>query len=52
LHDPKTVEQLADIDINTLRAGDGAHEDKADSFALACVARTLPTKVLQGQLFF
>lgn len=52
IHDDGTAEQLADIGINSLRAEDGAHDDKADRFALACVARNIPTKVLQGQLFF
>ena len=52
IHDPVTVEQLADIDIVTLRAADGKHDDAADSFALACVARMVDPAMLEGQLIF
>lgn len=52
IHNPVTVAQLADIDIVTLLAGDGDHDDAADSFALACAARLLDPMVLEGQLVF
>ena len=52
IHDVATKDQLADIDIKTLRASDGDHDDAADSFALASVARLLDPMILEGQLMF
>src|SRR5262249_8760827 len=40
LHSFATYTQLASIDGSTLRAPAGQHDDRADSFALACAART------------
>jgi hypothetical protein len=40
LHSFATYTQLASIDGSTLRAPDGQPDDRADAFALACVART------------
>lgn len=42
--DPVTRDQLADIDINSLRASEGKHDDAADSFSLACCARIAQPK--------
>jgi len=39
LHSFVTFTQLASIDGSTLRAPDGEHDDRADAFALASVAR-------------
>jgi hypothetical protein len=41
VHAFATYHQLASIDGSTLRAPDGQYDDRADAFALACVARTL-----------
>jgi len=41
LHSFATFSQLASIDGSTLRAPAGQHDDRADAFALACVARLL-----------
>jgi hypothetical protein len=40
LHSFATFTQLASIDGSTLRAPAGEHDDRADAFALACVALT------------
>jgi hypothetical protein len=45
LHSFATFTQLASIDGSTLRALEGQHDDRADAFALACVARTVRKKV-------
>lgn len=39
VHDSETRDQLTDIDINTLLASKGKHDDMADAFSLACCAR-------------
>lgn len=39
IHNLTTFSQLASIDGSTLRAPEGQHDDRADAFALACVAR-------------
>jgi hypothetical protein len=39
LHHFATLDQLASIDGNTLRAPPGEHDDRADAYALACVGR-------------
>lgn len=44
LHSFATFTQLASIDGSTLRAPEGQHDDRADAFALACVARTMRKK--------
>ncbi len=51
IHDKKTVNQLADIDIMTYKAATG-RDDCSDAYVLACVARTLPGRTLTGKLFF
>jgi hypothetical protein len=38
LHSPATFYQLAAIDGSTLRAPEGQNDDRADAFALACLA--------------
>lgn len=52
LHNMVTYTQLASIEGATLRAPDGEHDDRADSFALAVVGRaamlTAPTAMRQG----
>lgn len=40
VHDFATMTQLGSIDGSTLRAPEGQHDDRADAFALCCVART------------
>jgi hypothetical protein len=40
LHSFATFAQLAGIEGSTLRAPEGEHDDRADSYALACVAMT------------
>jgi len=40
LHSFATYSQLVSLDGSTLRAPSGEHDDRADAFALACVART------------
>lgn len=50
IHDPKTVRQLASIDINTLRAPEG-HDDCADAFVLAVMAQTIPGRTIEGDVF-
>jgi hypothetical protein len=45
LHSFATFTQLASIDGSTLRAPEGQHDDRADAWALACVARTMRKKV-------
>jgi len=40
LHSFATYSQLVSLDGSTLRAPPGEHDDRADAFALACVART------------
>jgi Terminase RNaseH-like domain len=40
LHSFATFAQLASIDGSTLRAPEGEHDDRADAYALACVALT------------
>jgi hypothetical protein len=42
LHSENTYHQLASIEGSTLRAPEGEHDDEADSYALALVARTRP----------
>ena len=44
LHSFVTYTQLTSIDGSTLRAPAGQHDDRADAFALACVARTMREK--------
>jgi hypothetical protein len=44
VHSFATYSQLASIDGSALRAPAGEHDDRADAFALACVARTMPRK--------
>lgn len=39
VYDFATMTQLGSIDGSTLRAPEGQHDDRADSFALACVGR-------------
>jgi len=51
IYDGITKDQLSDIDINTLRAAQGDHEDAADSYALACVGRVVPTSHIDGKIF-
>ena len=46
LHSFATFTQLAAIDGSTLRAPEGEHDDRADAFALACMARAAPRTVL------
>jgi hypothetical protein len=45
LHSFATYTQLASIDGSTLRSPEGQHDDRADAFALACVARTMRKQV-------
>lgn len=40
---PDTISQLASIEASTLRAPEGLHDDRADSFALAVAALSDPT---------
>ena len=40
LHSFATFAQLASIEGSTLRAPEGEHDDRADAYALACVAKT------------
>ena len=42
IRSPETVSQLASIEAGTLRAPEGLHDDRADSFALAVVALADP----------
>jgi hypothetical protein len=52
LHSLATFTQLASIEGSSLRAPDGEHDDRADSYALACVAcrqRTGPYQI-EGDL--
>lgn len=44
IHDFETFIQLSNIDGSTLRAPEGQHDDLADSYALALVARRLKPK--------
>jgi hypothetical protein len=44
LHSFATYTQLASIDGSTLRAPEGQPDDRADAFALACAARTMPRR--------
>jgi hypothetical protein len=44
VHSFATYTQLASIDGSTLRAPDGEHDDRADAFALACMARKAPRR--------
>lgn len=44
LHSFETCVQLSTIEGNTLRAPDGQHDDRADSYALACVGVVEVTK--------
>jgi hypothetical protein len=37
IHDPKTYQQLADLEGSSLRAPEGLHDDASDAFALAVV---------------
>lgn len=48
LHGFATYTQLASIDGSTLRAPEGAHDDRADSYALALVARQSSGRVFLG----
>jgi hypothetical protein len=41
LHSFSTYTQLVSIEGSTLRAPAGEHDDRADAFALACMARTM-----------
>ena len=41
LHSFATFTQLASIEGSTLEAPEGEHDDRADSYALACAARAL-----------
>ncbi len=46
VHSEGTYAQLASIESSTLRAPSGDHDDRADSFALAILATTLPENTL------
>lgn len=48
MHSFATYTQLASIDGSTLRAPEGAHDDRADSYALALVARQSSGKLFLG----
>jgi hypothetical protein len=52
LHSFATFTQLSSIEGATLRAPDGEHDDRADSYSLACVARqTRPrSQLIEGDL--
>jgi hypothetical protein len=48
LHDSATYHQLASIEGSTLRAPEGQHDDRADSYALALLARIRPRTTRMG----
>lgn len=52
IHSKITRDQLADIEIATLRASEGNRDDAADSFALAQVARSIQPALIEGDVFF